>query len=586
VRNAKTPVRVVSLIVLVLMLLVIAPSVLAYTYYATFSMSNNSTTSYTSLPVQRDVNNLLLVTQGFMSSSGLDSRVETAGGIAVPHMVADNRTFAVADSSARSNNNLYYTTGSTPLSSFYIIPGYGGYFSVADTVPELTNNGTISLSVYTPVGTSCNLADKPGAFRIFTDTASNNVTFRIFGSTSYTANITPNGTGDYTNISTSTSGVHWQDVDDPVSTPDDGTTIINTLSATEEKDVYNLASPSFLGSSVNITSVSVFFRHLDPSAGVHPGWVRPILRLGTSETLGATQASPAAYTTYSQTLAKPGGGEWVASDIESLQAGVGIQGDGVGYIRCTQVYVQINYTINLDVTLAATYALHSVIASLDGTNSKLTIDGTTASVALGGYSVTDYSSSYTFCAPYYNSANITKGGNLVASYQPNAIILGTNLPDRTGNSHNGTFVWGANPSGVSVNLGSLVSSSQPVPGGSSGTTDTPDIVSPAQPSSSWFGAPDLTSLAASPLYFLVGPFATLSGFTETQVWRFYGAMLVLLLAGAGFLISRGHMVFTGAGQLMGFLVCWQYYNIFPFWTIILSVIFFFTTLVMERSPTV
>ena len=144
-RNAKTPVRVVSLIVLVLMLLVIAPSVLAYTYYATFSMSNNSTTSYTSLPVQRDVNNLLLVTQGFMSSSGLDSRVETAGGIAVPHMVADNRTFAVADSSARSNNNLYYTTGSTPLSSFYIIPGYGGYFSVADTVPELATRKAANL---------------------------------------------------------------------------------------------------------------------------------------------------------------------------------------------------------------------------------------------------------------------------------------------------------------------------------------------------------------------------------------------------------------------------------------------------------
>lgn len=64
-------------------------------------------------------------------------------------------------------------------------------------------------------------------------------------------------------------------------------------------------------------------------------------RLGASETIGTAQTITAPYVTYSETLAKPGGGSWSTSDITSLEAG--FRSGGTGVQRVTQLYIEVTY---------------------------------------------------------------------------------------------------------------------------------------------------------------------------------------------------------------------------------------------------
>jgi len=152
----------------------------------------------------------------------------------------------------------------------------------------------------------------------------------------------PSGDGDYTLIATvePVSSTHWEAVDDPVGSPDDTTTYVSTTLGTQQKDAYTLPNPSLTGT---INSVKVYFR----AGGINdkPHDYQPFLRLGEVETAGTVQThSLAAFTTYNQILARPGGGDWTWTDINDLQVAIGLTDTGPGNPICTQVYVEVDYT--------------------------------------------------------------------------------------------------------------------------------------------------------------------------------------------------------------------------------------------------
>lgn len=152
----------------------------------------------------------------------------------------------------------------------------------------------------------------------------------------------PNGVGDYTGIATvePTGTAHYLAVDDEVLYPDDILTYVSTTSPTQEKDAYTLPNPSLTGT---INSVKVYFR----VGGVNdkPHDYQPFLRLDVAETSGTVQThSLAAFTTYNQILARPGGGSWTWTDINDLQVAIGLTDSGPGNPICTQVYVEVDYT--------------------------------------------------------------------------------------------------------------------------------------------------------------------------------------------------------------------------------------------------
>jgi hypothetical protein len=150
-------------------------------YSSDLAVSNNTTTAYPQLGVTSSANVTLLVANGFITSTGLDTRVQNSGSDLPWMMASDRVTFAVPVP-ANSTNTYQFVTGQTAATSMQIVPGYGGYVTTNDTAAlELSNNGTVSFSGYvdTTVVNSV-IAQKVGAFQIATGNVTGNVTASIF----------------------------------------------------------------------------------------------------------------------------------------------------------------------------------------------------------------------------------------------------------------------------------------------------------------------------------------------------------------------------------------------------------------------
>ncbi len=169
----------------------------------------------------------------------------------------------------------------------------------------------------------------------------------------------PTGAGDYTNIpyQTPNSTYHWDKVDE--ASADDGTTYVSSDVATAPvTDVYALTDTAISEGST-ITSVAVTIRVIS-NASYGPS--RPILRLGTTDVTGTARYT-SSWATYTETLARPGGGSWAVSDLNALQAGVSLSGDGESISgSCTQVYVTVTYTAQTNITITLTTVMTATSA--------------------------------------------------------------------------------------------------------------------------------------------------------------------------------------------------------------------------------
>ena len=154
----------------------------------------------------------------------------------------------------------------------------------------------------------------------------------------------PNAAGDYTNITTQypASTYHWDKVDEASS--DDDTTYIEVPGTSELRDVFHLGASSIpTGSTINSVTV---YHNCRATVPLNPAYFRPLLRLGTSETLGTViSTTSTTYTLQSEALVRPGGGSWSVADLANLQVGIGLYAQiDTKASRCTQVYVVVDYT--------------------------------------------------------------------------------------------------------------------------------------------------------------------------------------------------------------------------------------------------
>ena len=211
-----------------------------------------------------------------------------------------------------------------------------------------------------------------------------------------------------------------------------------------------------------------------------------------------------------------------------------------------------------------------------------------SSTPLSGNTTPNTLGNWIFCSlatPYFSSVNITVGGTLRAQYQPNTMIIGTNLPDRAtgdGVSNNGTFVWGTNPAGVAVSLASLVAESQPVPGVTEEDV-TRDILPPAG-TSDLFVEPDVSGkLLTNPLRPLVLMMSETTSLTERQAWTWLALAFVLGVLIIATRSVRGHHIITGVatGAVIGACVSM---TIFPLYALVFVIAAIVVGAVAERSP--
>lgn len=165
-----------------------------------------------------------------------------------------------------------------------------------------------------------------------------------------TQNLYVDGSGTYTNWDFPTFDPHFEQVDDQPINDGNSTEIkddgVFSPNGTGPKDSFNIDDWT-LGNKL-ITKVEVVF-WAKFSQGAD-NTVRPFLRLNSTNTEGSQETLTSSYTEYTQEISRPGGGNWLYTDLDDLEVGViasASEGNKLGdNIRVTQIYVKITYTEN------------------------------------------------------------------------------------------------------------------------------------------------------------------------------------------------------------------------------------------------
>ena len=375
-------------LVIVSMLLV-STTVLAYTYSTPITVTENASVSYEMLPLIASVGNVYLVDNDYIHSTGLDTRILKVS-TELPHMLTNDKTLFCSAVNAGEQTGFAYTFGNALKSAFHIITGYNGYVTVSDDPSlELGDNFTVEQSGYvdTSAGADKNLVYKQDAFRTYVSGAGS-ITSSILGTANATIN--PDSTGNYTAIANVVgAATHWEAVSDA-----NDATYVNTSNTTQEKDAYNLGTPSFSGISQTINSVTAHFRY-STSNSTNTVYVQPYLRLSSTETTG-TEVSHTGDTNWqdaSEILVRPGGGTWTVADFADLQVAVGLRGSNSTdlYYKISKVYVVIDYDyVNVSVTATGVSSgEHTVKTTYDGAILRILIDGVKNLLYNGDFEVGD-----------------------------------------------------------------------------------------------------------------------------------------------------------------------------------------------------
>lgn len=316
-----------------------ASDITSAVYFGKIRASNNSTATIKVSGVV-SINGTAWIANGLMQSDASDIVIVDSGGSDTAFMpgVGDAVWPIWMASVPAGNQNLTLYTGASggKLRTFFNNSG----MTVADNTPlEISNNGTVSVSGYLDTSVAGCLVCKTASANISSD-ASGNVTARIMGATASTKYY-PNGAGSNTSIaSVFGAATHWQAVDEV--SADDATTYVYTSSTFYQEDLYALSSQAALWES--ISSVNVTGRFRQNAANITAGsYFEPVLSLNGVETVGSpTTEQTATWTTVNTALARPGGGNWSAADLLTLQAGAYLKVDHASY---NAQLTQLNITI-------------------------------------------------------------------------------------------------------------------------------------------------------------------------------------------------------------------------------------------------
>jgi len=171
----------IALLVVLLSLLIVTPVLAAY--YANIDVTEGSGTSYGMLPVLVSLPVDYLAEHEFIAVDGTDVRIRDSQDNDVPFMLAEDKMAFASNITANMMNRFKLTTGNTPLDSFPVIIGNGGYVTVADNVDmELGNAFDINLKgwIDTSEGSNKDIIYKQNAFRLYVN-AANSIRAAILG---------------------------------------------------------------------------------------------------------------------------------------------------------------------------------------------------------------------------------------------------------------------------------------------------------------------------------------------------------------------------------------------------------------------
>jgi hypothetical protein len=169
----------------------------------------------------------------------------------------------------------------------------------------------------------------------------------------------PNAEGDELNLSQFPfTGQNYQKVDEAV--PDEDTTYVNQSFLSWERDLYNLPASSGSGT---INDITVYIRCREYTIG----YAKVVIKASGTVDEGDQESLTTSYVYYDETwnLNPDDSAAWEWADIDALQIGVSLKSDTGDYARCTQVYVEVDYTPPASSDAPSSSALQQLIAAGD-----------------------------------------------------------------------------------------------------------------------------------------------------------------------------------------------------------------------------
>jgi hypothetical protein len=154
----------------------------------------------------------------------------------------------------------------------------------------------------------------------------------------------PNGAGDETNLSRNTGSNNWDMVDE--SSADGDSTYVYNDGTSFVYDSYALQDTALTDATAYVTDVRVTDRcRVSAGAGTGDEKINGIRLSSTNSMESAATTLTASYVDRQGTVetTKPGGGKWLAADLNNLQVRIGLRENGTAQARCTQLYVTVNY---------------------------------------------------------------------------------------------------------------------------------------------------------------------------------------------------------------------------------------------------
>ncbi len=181
--------------------LLIATPVLAYSYTIAISLSNDSSTDYTGVPILLEVNNTQLAELGYIDADGMNTAVYEGSSERVS-MVTNNRLGLFVPSILNNQELDYvYRLGTdTDRTTFPLIVGEGGNVTVSDDA-DLEPGDNFSFNFTGYLGSEGNLMSKGNLLRL--SYGEGLLESSILGDPDRTTNITPLATGSWETIDVS-----------------------------------------------------------------------------------------------------------------------------------------------------------------------------------------------------------------------------------------------------------------------------------------------------------------------------------------------------------------------------------------------
>lgn len=167
----------------VLALLLVTPVV--GQYYLWINVTEEGGVDYTQLALNLSMDVDALVDEGFITATGLDTRVTDSDLNVLPHLLAEDRLLWAANITANTTTQFIFWADQALLDSYSTMTGYGGYVTINDTAALEPGNifwFQIAGYVDTTAGANKSIIRKDGAITLSV-TGSNTLGVTITGGT-------------------------------------------------------------------------------------------------------------------------------------------------------------------------------------------------------------------------------------------------------------------------------------------------------------------------------------------------------------------------------------------------------------------